>query len=155
MSFAPLPTGGGGGVSPAEVEGHLLVCEALEYVTGIQTSFGEKDAVRLNVYDVTSREVHQDVLWFSGRLVGQLKRAIGIRLLVVMGKGTAKPGQSAPWELLDAHGNEEASAKADAFVKSVAPTFAAMPAPAAPTAPAPATPAAAQVSALDAALANL
>lgn len=137
----------GGSLKPADVEGHLLVVEPLEYVANISTAFGESDAVRVNVHDISAQETHDSVLWFSSALVGSLKGSIGKRILAVMGKGQAKPGQSAPWVLVDATSNEQAVTAATAYLNGK--TAATMAAPAAASAPA------AQQSELDAALANL
>ena len=135
----------GSALKPADVEGHLLVVEPLEYVPNITTAFGESDAVRVTVHDVSAQESHESVMWFSSALVGSLKGSIGKRILAVMGKGQAKPGQSAPWVLVDATSNEQAVAAATAYITGQ--TAATMAAPAAPAAP--------QQSELDAALANL
>lgn len=137
----------GGSLKPADVEGHLLVVEPLEYVANISTAYGESDAVRVNVHDISAQETHDSVLWFSSALVGSLKGSIGKRILAVMGKGQAKPGQSAPWVLVDATSNEQAVTAATAYLNGK--TAATMAAPAAASAPA------AQQSELDAALANL
>lgn len=144
MKFAAPSTGGGDSLAPADVDGHLLVVEPHEHVASVSTTFGDKDAIRVTVHDVTTQTTHENVLWFPGALVGSLKGNIGQRVLGVMGRGTAKPGQSPPWVLTDASTNEKAVAAATAYLTGqVAASI---------TAPAPA---AAQVSALDAALANL
>ena len=149
MEFA-APSTGGGSLKPADVEGHLLVVEPSEYVASIATSFGERDAVRVTVHDITTSETHSDVLLFGTALIGSLKGQIGKRVLGVMGKGTAKPGMSAPWILQDASGNDKAIAAATAYLtgqvsaqltQPPAPTYEANPKP--------------TMSALDAALANL
>ena len=141
MEFT-APSTGGGSLKPADVEGHLLVVEPQEYVASIATSFGEKDAVRVNVHDISAQESHENVLLFGTALIGSLKGQIGKRVLGVMGKGTAKAGQSAPWVLVDASGNPDAVKAATAYLTGqVAATIAA--------------PAAAQDDALTAALGNL
>ena len=141
MEFT-APSTGGGSLKPADVEGHLLVVEPQEYVASIATSFGEKDAVRVNVHDISAQETHENVLLFGTALIGSLKGQIGKRVLGVMGKGTAKAGQSAPWVLVDASGNPDAVKAATAYLTGqVAATIAA--------------PAAAQDDALTAALGNL
>jgi integral membrane sensor domain MASE1 len=146
MSMFDAPaSGSGASVKPADVEGHLLVVEPLEYVANMTTAFGESDAVRINLHDVSAQESYESVLWFSSALVGSLKGSIGKRILAVMGKGQAKPGQSAPWVLVDATSNEQAVAAATAYINGQ--TAATMAPPAAPAAP--------QQSELDAALANL
>lgn len=110
------PSQGGGSLKPADVEGHLLVVEPSEYVAAIATSFGEKDAVRVTVHDITDSETYQDVLLFGTALIGSLKSQVGKRVLGVMTKGTAKPGQAAPWVLEDATGNAKAVKAATAYL---------------------------------------
>ena len=135
------PAQGGGSLKPAEVEGHLLVVEPTEYVANIATSFGEKDAIRVTVHDITDSQTHTDVLLFGTALIGSLKSQVGKRVLGVMTKGTAKPGQAAPWILEDATSNAKAVKAATAYLNNQ--TAASMAAPKADT------------SALDAALDNL
>jgi hypothetical protein len=149
MSMFDAPSSGGT-LKPADINGHLLIVEPIGYETGIVTQFGESDAVRVDVHDITTQETHEGVLWFSNGLVSKLKGSIGKRILAVMGQGVAKPGQSAPWTLLDASTKEEAVAAATDYLnKRTAGTLSA----------APATPAAAaeqsEAATLDAALANL
>ena len=135
------PSQGGGSLRPADVEGHLLVVEPSEYVAAIATSFGEKDAIRVTVHDITDSETHTDVLLFGTALIGSLKSQVGKRVLGVMTKGTAKPGQAAPWILEDATSNAKAVKAATAYLTNQ--TAASMAAPTSDT------------SALDAALDNL
>lgn len=136
------PSQGGGSLRPADVEGHLLVVEPTEYVAAIATSFGEKDAIRVTVHDITDSETHTDVLLFGTALIGSLKSQVGKRVLGVMTKGTAKPGQAAPWILEDATSNAKAVKAATAYLTNQ-------------TAATIAAPAKSDTSALDAALENL
>ena len=131
----------GGSVRPADLEGHLLIVEPIEYVQSISTSFGEKDAIRVNIHDVTESASHDDVLLFGTALIGSLKSQVGKRVLGVLGKGTAKPGQAAPWVLDDATGDAKAVKAATAYLNNA--TASTMTAPKDDT------------SALDAALENL
>lgn len=149
MQFSAPSTGGGSSVTVADLEGHLVVIEPVEYVAAMQTSFGEKDALRVNVHDVTAQESHEDVLLFGRALIGSLKSRTGEKVLGVIGKGTAKPGQAAPWIITDASVAPEAVQAATAYLTGqVAASITA------PAAPEP-TPAPAGNDALAAALGNL
>lgn len=139
------PSQGGGSLKAADVEGHVLVVEPSEYVASIATSFGEKDAIRVSVHDITTSETHNDVLLFGSALISSLKGQIGKRVLGVMGKGTAKTGQSAPWVLIDASQDPNAVSAATAYLNGAV----------AATITAPAKAPAGNQSALDAALGNL
>lgn len=149
MEFT-APAAGGETLKPSDLEGHLLVVEPEEYIASMTTSFGDKDAVRVTVHDITDQTTTESVLWFSGVLVGSLKNRIGQKVLAVMGKGNAKPGQSAPWILVDASGNSTAVDAATAYLTGQVTAQLAEPAPA-PAKGKKAAPA----SDLDAALANL
>ena len=149
MSLFVSPSAANGdSIKPADVEGHLLVVEPIEYIASMATSFGDTDAVRINVHDINAQATYESVLWFSGGLVGSLKGRVGQKVLGTMGKGTAKPGMSAPWILQDASGNDKAVAAATAYLTGQ--VAAQLTEPAAPAPSAKPT-----MSALDAALANL
>jgi hypothetical protein len=121
ITFASPSTGGGTVLKPADVEGHLLVVEPIEFIENMTTSMGESDAVSVTVHDITAQETFESVLWFSRVLVGSLKGRIGQKVLGVMGKGEAKPGQTAPWVLKDASGEPKAvKAATDYLVANVA-----------------------------------
>jgi hypothetical protein len=119
-AFASPAAGQTSDVRPADLEGHLLIVEPLEYCENIVTSLGDKDAVRVTIHDVTDSAPTNDVLWFPKVLVGSLKTRIGQKVLAVLGKGTAKPGQSAPWILVDATGEADAVKAATAYLDSIA-----------------------------------
>jgi len=149
MSMFVSPSAANGdSIKPSDVEGHLLVVEPIEYIASMATSFGDTDAVRINVHDINAQATYESVLWFSGGLVGSLKGRVGQKVLGTMGKGTAKPGMSAPWILQDASGNDKAVAAATAYLTGQ--VAAQLTEPAAPAPSAKPT-----MSALDAALANL
>ena len=119
-AFASPAAGQTSDVRPADLEGHLLIVEPLEYCENIVTSLGDKDAVRVTIHDVTDSTTYEDVLWFPKVLVGSLKTRIGQKVLAVLGKGTAKPGQSAPWILVDATTEPDAVKAATAYLDSIA-----------------------------------
>lgn len=118
--FAAPAAGGGSDIRPADLEGHLLIVEPLEYVASIPTSMGDKDAVRVTIHDITDSATYEDVLWFPKVLVGSLKGRVGQKVLAVLGKGTAKPGQSAPWILVDATTDNDCVKAATAYLDSIA-----------------------------------
>jgi hypothetical protein len=68
------------------------------------------------VHDITDSTTHDDVLWFSTVLVGSLRTRIGAKVLGVMAKGVAKPGQTAPWVLQDASALPEAVTAAQKYL---------------------------------------
>lgn len=117
------PSAGGEVLKPEDLIGHLLIVRPLSHETGIQTTFGEKDGIRVDVAVLTQTNpdgsygvVAHDVLWLQGKLVGALKRQIGELVLARMGLGTGKPGQKAPYELQDATGDPQAVAFAEQWM---------------------------------------
>lgn len=153
MEFT-APGAGGETLKPSDIEGHVLVVEPTEYIPSMTTVFGEKDAIRVTVHDINTQTTIADALWFNGRLVGALKGRVGQKVLGVMTKGPAKPGQQPPWLLVDASGNETAVQAATAYLTGQVTAQLTEPTPE----PAPAKgkkAAASPASDLDAALANL
>ena len=102
LQFTSPATSGGAVLKPADLNGHLLVVEPEEFIENMPTSMGTSDAIRVTVHDVTDGISAESVLWFNKVLVANLKARIGQKVLAVMGQGTARPGQSAPWILVDA-----------------------------------------------------
>jgi len=122
------------GVKVADLANHLLIIEPVEYKTGIDTVHGKAEAVEVNIIDLDNgNATHESLLWFNVALRNALKTKIGQKVLARIGQGTAKPGKSAPWILIDATGDASAVAKANAYLTSAPAT----PAPA-PVATAPA-----------------
>lgn len=118
MSFEFSAPTQGQSLKPADVQGHLLIVEPSEFTAGVPTAFGESDAIRCTVHDINDAETYEDILWFSTVLVSSLKSRIGQRVLGVMGQGVARPGQSAPWILVDASGEQAAVTAATAYLES-------------------------------------
>lgn len=81
--------------------GHLLLVSPLSVEEKVNTSLGEKDAIRADIVDLDQGETYTDVLVFPRVLQGQLRPKIGGKVLGRLGQGAAKPGQSAPWVLQD------------------------------------------------------
>ena len=132
MAFS-APSSNTESVKVADLNGHLLILEPMEYKTGIPTVHGDADAIEVNINDLDTGQSHQSVLFFNVALKNSLKSKIGQKVLARIGQGAAKPGKSAPWILLDATGDAEAVAKANAFIAG-APAVASAPAAAGATA---------------------
>jgi hypothetical protein len=94
----------------------------------ILTVHGETDAIEVNVTNLDTGEMHDRLLFFNVALKNALKNKVGQKVLARIGQGTAKPGKSAPWILIDATGNPADLAKANAFVGSAGAKPAATPA---------------------------
>jgi hypothetical protein len=131
MNFAELQTGGDQ-PKVADLANQLLIIEPTEYKASIVTVHGDTDAVEVNITNLETGQIHDGILFFNVALKNALKNKIGQKVLARIGQGTAKPGKSAPWILIDATSNAADLAKANAFVAS-----------------APAKPAAAPVAAAD------
>lgn len=115
MAFS-APSNNTESVKVADLNGHLLILEPLEYKTGIQTVHGEADAIEVRINDLDTGFNHESVLFFNVALKNALKTKVGQKVLARIGQGTAKPGKSAPWILVDATGDADAVAKANAFI---------------------------------------
>lgn len=115
------------GVKVTEFEGRLLLLTPTSYEEGIDTSYGEKDAVKTNLVVIdedspADSEEHEGILLFQGRLIGQTKPFVGKGLVLGrLGKGEAKKGQSAPWMLLDPSEDEKKVGRA--YLASKAPSL--------------------------------
>ena len=96
------PSSGGDNLPLPDLLGALLRIEVTEALTDVQTSFGPANPVRANVAVLDGErkaDEFDDALIFPRVLVSQLKPNVGKVVLGRLGKGTAKPGQSAPWTL--------------------------------------------------------
>ena len=115
MAFS-APSSNTESVKVADLNGHLLILEPIEYKTGIPTVHGDADAIEVRINDLDTGQSHDSVLFFNVALKNALKTKIGQKVLARIGQGTAKPGKSAPWILVDATGDADAVAKANAFI---------------------------------------
>jgi hypothetical protein len=94
-----------GGIDWQGLHQHLLLVEPLSNETGISTVHGPTNAVRASVSVLdgpAAGTVHEDALIFPKVLQGQVRSKIGQKVLGRLGQGVAKPGQTAPWMLLEA-----------------------------------------------------
>jgi len=114
--FTSPSSSNGDSVKPADLQGHLLIINPVEYKTGIQTSLGEAEAIEVNIVDLDTQTEHTSVLFFNVALRSALKSNIGKSVLARIGQGVAKPGKSAPWILIDATTDADAVAKATAYL---------------------------------------
>lgn len=99
-----------------DINGHAVLVKPLSYETGITTAYGESDAIKVNVVDLSTGEFHENVLWFPGYVVGSLKTQIGKLVLAMVAQGTPKPGQSPPWILEAMSSNPQVVAAAEAWL---------------------------------------
>jgi len=88
----------------------------VEYKTGIQTVHGETDAIEVAIVNLDTNQEYENILFFNVALKNALKNKVGQKVLARIGQGTAKPGKSAPWILVDATGNPADLAKANAYI---------------------------------------
>ena len=132
MTFSP-PSMNEGNIKVADLAGQLLIITPTDYKTGIKTVHGDAEAVEVTLVNLDTDKTYDSVLFFNVALRNSLKQKIGQKVLARIGQGTAKPGKSAPWILLDATTDAAALAKANAYLGA---------APASAPAAAPATPAA-------------
>ena len=130
MTFA-APSNSTENVKVADLANHLLIISPIEYKTGIPTVHGDAEAIEVNVIDLDTNQEHSSLLWFNVALRNALKTKTGQKVLARIGQGTAKPGKSAPWILIDATGDAAAVAKANAYLGAAPATPAATPVPAA------------------------
>ena len=130
MTFA-APSTQSESVKVADLAGHLLIITPTEYKVGIETVHGKAEAVEVEVVDLDTKQTHASLLWFNVALRNALKNKIGQKVLARIGQGAAKPGKSAPWILVDATGDANAVATANAYLTSAPAPVVATPSPAA------------------------
>lgn len=121
----------GAGINWEELNGKLLIIEPLsleEHVPTVHTKPGEKSpAVRANVHALTGPDTSDDyidTLIFPKVLQGQTKGLIGEKICGRLGQGEKKPGQSAPWLILEATAEDLEKAEAWEAARKPASSFA-------------------------------
>ena len=115
MTFSP-PSMNESGPKVADLAGQLLIITPTDYKIGIKTIHGDAEAVEVSLVNLDTNKSYESVLFFNVALRSALKSKIGQKVLARIGKGTAKPGKSAPWILLDATTDAAALAKANAYL---------------------------------------
>ena len=117
LTFSSPKSGGGDRLNLADVNGHVVLIYVKAFEPEITTSMGTASAVRLDVVDLDTGDHYLDVLWFAKVIVSKLRDLAGqAPVLAQITQGTAKPGQSAPWELTDASASEKATTAAAAWL---------------------------------------
>lgn len=94
-----------GGVKWEDHNGALLLITPHSVESGVNTTFGTKDAVRADVVVLDGPNAgaeYADVLVFPGVLIGQLRSQLGKKVIGRLGQGVGKPGQKPPWKLSEA-----------------------------------------------------
>ena len=99
-----------------DLEGSVVVMVPEEYVAAVETINGTSDAVRVTIHDISGQKTYADQLVFARVMVNGLKDKIGQQVLGVVGKGTSKPGKSAPW-VLNSATEAQATAASEYMVK--------------------------------------
>lgn len=127
MTFSP-PSMNESGPKVADLAGQLLIITPTEYKTGIKTIHGDAEAVEVSLVNLDTNKTYDSVLFFNVALRNSLKQKIGQKVLARIGQGTAKPGKSAPWILLDATTDQAALAKANAYLNTASAPATAAPA---------------------------
>lgn len=104
------------GAKITEFEGCLILCTPTDHREGIATSFGPADAVVTDLVCLDGAQAGRreiGVLVFQKALQGQLRPKVGTGRMVLgrLGRGQAKPGQSAPWILAEPTEADKAKAR--------------------------------------------
>lgn len=89
-----------------KLEGRLLLVKPLEIEKGINTEYGENDAIRADIVVLDGPDAPEkidDALVFPRVVQGQIRRNVGTGRFNLgrLGRGEKRPGKSAPWTLLD------------------------------------------------------
>ena len=113
----------GSGVNMSDFEGRLIVVRPTGEETQVDTKMGESTYIPADVLDVEDPESGWQSVWvFSAGVRAQLKAAArqGKPIVGVLGHGTASPGKSAPWLVLDPDAKQIEKAR-DAYTKVAVP----------------------------------
>jgi hypothetical protein len=120
-----LPEDVSAGIKLEDIEGHLVIMRATGEMTKIDTKIGPSEYLPAEVLDLDDPEnagVWQEIWIFSTGVGSQLKASQRQKkpIVGVIGKGEAKPGNNAPWLVLDPDAAQVKRAR-EAFVKADAP----------------------------------
>ena len=102
--FASIPSPSSG-IKWADVNGALLILQPTGLEHGVQTAYGQSDAVKANIWVLdgpSAGEIYDDALIFPKLLQSQLKSRINQVVLGRVSQGEIKKaGQDAPWLLAE------------------------------------------------------
>jgi len=88
------------GSEVAELDGRLVLIYVIELHEGMTTKYGVVDAISAYVIELDPDQDEYDMMIYGQALVDSLRAALGgLPVLGRVGRGTAEPGQSAPWIL--------------------------------------------------------
>lgn len=109
----------------SEMNGALLLIDVREFKPSMATQHGPADAVSANVAVLDGDHKGQefnDVLLFPKVIVGQLKGALGTKVLARLGQGEKKPGKNPAWILTAAtEADAQVAQKYEAYKAKQAP----------------------------------
>jgi hypothetical protein len=130
MSDYSIPSAGGDKFPLADLDGSLLRIEVIKQHMNVTTTFGPSNPVEANVVvlDGASKgSEYAATFIFPKVLCSQLAPSAGGKpVLGRLGRGTAKPGQSAPWMLTaPTEGDIAVAVKFDAYKATQVATVAA------------------------------
>jgi hypothetical protein len=111
-------------ITPAKLQGHLIIVYPLGYVPHIQTKFTRadkpSDAITVDVVDLDDKDeatglpgkVYRQCNWMQAHMIASLRPMIGSRILGVVSLGVSKSGMNAPWIIVDMLDNPGAKQRA-------------------------------------------
>jgi len=105
-------------VKPAAIHGHLLIFRPIEVIR-VSNSFGESEAILMDLADLDTGEVHRSVVIYAKMIISGLRDRIGAPpVLATVEQGRASTGQSPPWLLEDRSRDPQSVAAADRWAKA-------------------------------------
>jgi hypothetical protein len=113
--------GGGAGLNPDKLIGHLLLVWAISYIPNSPTQYSRpdrpSDVIIVDVVDLDTGAIGRESWWRQARLIRDLKPKIGKKLpiLVAMTTDVATQGGKPPYQLIDMMSNPQAVAKANGW----------------------------------------
>lgn len=92
--YVPPAQPEGDRVSPSDLTGRTLIVQPLKVAEGIETKYGPKDGISVNVADILNDDVYLNVLWFNAAIVDGLRESLGKTLAIELVERTAKNGNT-------------------------------------------------------------